>query len=133
LIDDDLPVEALPTVWNDAMKRHLGIVPATDTEGVLQDIHWSGGSFGYFPTYVLGNLYAAQWLRQIEVEQPTLWEEMALGNLQPLRKWLHDKIHQMGRRYSPGELILRLTGEPLNPDYFIQSLKAKLAGVYRLD
>jgi carboxypeptidase Taq len=98
---------------------------------VLQDIHWAHGAFGYFPTYTLGNLYAAQFWQQAQRdinELPTLIEA---GRLEPLAGWLRDRIHRWGRTYSSEELLVRVTGEGLNPDHFVDYLATKYAAVYR--
>lgn len=132
LIEADLPVEALPQAWNEKMREYLGIVPDTDANGVLQDIHWSGGAIGYFPTYTLGNLYAVQFLNQAKKDLPDLTGSIEEGNLLPLKGWLNEKIHRWGRTYSSGELVRRVTGEPLNPRYFIEHVKEKFSEIYQL-
>ncbi len=132
LIEENLPVEALPSLWNEKMRQYLGITPDSDADGVLQDIHWSGGAFGYFPTYTLGNLCGVQFLNQAKKERPDLEEEIAKGNFLPLKKWLNEKVHRWGRRYSSDDLIRRVTGESLNPDYFVRYLKEKFSPIYRL-
>lgn len=132
LIEENLPVEALPEVWNEKMEKSLGIRPASDAEGVLQDIHWSGGAIGYFPTYTLGNLYAVQFLNQAKKEIPDLNGLIENGNLLPLKVWLNEKVHRWGRRYSSEELVRRATGEGLNPRYFIDHVKEKFGEIYRL-
>lgn len=132
LIEENLPVEELPSLWNEKMRQYLGVVPDSDAHGVLQDIHWSGGAIGYFPTYTLGNLYSVQFLNQAKKEMPGLEGEIAKGNLLPLKKWLNEKIHRWGKQYPTDELVRRVTGEPLNPTYFIQYLKEKFGSIYRL-
>ncbi len=132
LIEEDLPIESLPSLWNEKMKQYLGVVPKNDATGVLQDIHWSGGAIGYFPTYTLGNLYAVQFFKQAEKEIPDLEGEIGRGNLLPLKRWLNEKIHRWGRRYSSETLARRITGEPLNPSYFVEHLKEKFGEIYRL-
>lgn len=125
------PVD-LPEAWNQAMRDGLGILPKDDREGVLQDIHWAHGAFGYFPTYTLGNLYAAQFWRQAQrdiAELPTLIES---GHLTPLREWLRDRIHRWGRQYDSDTLLRRITGEPLNPEYFAAYLEEKFGAIYDL-
>ncbi|WDT76290.1 MAG: hypothetical protein MPW16_03550 [Candidatus Manganitrophus sp.] len=132
LIEENLPVEELPSLWNEKMRQYLGVVPDSDAHGVLQDIHWSGGAIGYFPTYTLGNLYSVQFLNQATKEMPGLEGEIAKGNLLPLKKWLNEKIHRWGKQYPTDELVRRVTGESLNPVYFIQYLKEKFGSIYRL-
>jgi carboxypeptidase Taq len=132
LIEESLPIEALPQMWNEKMQEYLGIVPPSDAEGVLQDIHWSGGALGYFPTYTLGNLYAVQFLNQAKKELPDLTASIENGKLLPLKRWLNDKIHRWGRTYPTAELVRRVTGEELNPRYFIEYLQGKFKEIYRL-
>lgn len=132
LIEENLPIEALPSLWNEKMRRYLGVVPDSDAHGVLQDIHWSGGAIGYFPTYTLGNLYSVQFLNQAKKEMSGLEGEIAKGNLLPLKKWLNEKIHRWGRQYPTDDLVRRVTGEALNPAYFVQYLKEKFGPIYRL-
>jgi len=131
LIAGTLQPRDLPEAWNEAMRTTLGVVPAHDGEGVLQDIHWAHGAFGYFPTYTLGNLYAAQFWQQAQRdlnELPTLVEG---GRLGPLCGWLRDRIHRWGRTHSSEEVLVRVTGERLNPDYFVNYLEEKYRTVYR--
>jgi len=130
LIEGDLDVDALPGVWKEKMKEYLGVVPESDADGVLQDVHWSGGAMGYFPTYTLGNLYAAQIFRQAKKEIPELNAQFEKGNLLPLKKWLNKKIHRWGRQYQSEDLIRRITGETLNPLYFIEELNEKFGDIY---
>ncbi len=130
LIDEELPVSALPTLFREKMKAALGIVPDSDAEGVLQDVHWAHGAVGYFPSYILGNLYAAQLLRQAERSLPTLHASIQSGELLPLTRWLNENVHRHGRRYPSDILIQRITGEPLNPAYFVSYLEEKLGAIY---
>ncbi len=132
LIEGQLQVADLPSVWGEKMKSTLGITPDSDVTGVLQDVHWSCGSFGYFPTYTLGNLYAAQFLKKAEQEIPSLISAIEQGNLLPLKSWLNEKIHRWGRRFTSTELLIRVTGEPLNPDYFVEYLDKKYTEIYNL-
>lgn len=131
LISGTLLPRDLPGAWNAAMQTTLGVSPSHDGEGVLQDIHWAHGAFGYFPTYTLGNLYAAQFWQQVNRDindLPTLIEG---GRFEPLVGWLRDRIHRWGRTYSSEELLVRTTGEGLNPEYLVDYLEAKYATVYR--
>ncbi len=130
LIEGDLDVAELPGLWKEKMREYLSIVPESDSEGVLQDVHWSGGAIGYFPTYTLGNLYAAQIFRQAKMEIPELSPQIEKGDLLPLKEWLNKKIHRWGRQYRSGDLIRRITGEPLNPRYFIEALNEKFGEIY---
>jgi carboxypeptidase Taq len=131
LIAGSLLPRDLPEAWNTAMRATLGVSPSHDSEGVLQDIHWAHGAFGYFPTYTLGNLYAAQFWQQAQRDindLPTLIEG---ARLEPLVGWLRDRIHRWGRTYSSDELLVRVTGEGLNPDHFVDYLEGKYATVYQ--
>lgn len=132
LFDDTLSVDDLPGIWNESMQKYLGITPPTDTLGVLQDSHWSGGAFGYFPSYTLGALYACQFYQKLVQEQSDTEQNIALGNFKPIKQWLNEKIHCHGKLYSPQELIKNVTGAHLNPDYFITYLKTKYSEIYQL-
>ena len=132
LFTDEYAPGDLPAVWNEKMKAFLGIEPPDDKDGVLQDIHWSHGSFGYFPTYTLGNLYAAQFYRAAEGDMPDLTDQIARGELLPLRDWLRDNIHLPGMTYRAGELVEHVTGEPLTADCFLSYVRAKYASLYSL-
>ena len=131
LIEGRIRVEDLPTVWNAKMKEYLGLIPPTDSAGVLQDVHWSFGAFGYFPTYTLGNLYAAILFRQARQDFPDLEQAIGQGNLLPLKGWLNDHIHDWGRTYPATELIQNVTGQPLSPDPFINDLEEKFGKLYQ--
>ena len=132
LFTDDYAAGDLSAVWNEKMKAFLGIEPPDDRDGVLQDIHWSHGSFGYFPTYTLGNLYAAQFYRAAELEIPDLTGQIARGELLPLRDWLRNRIHRPGMTYRAGELVQHVTGEALTADYFLAYIQDKYSTLYSL-
>ena len=132
LVNKRIEVQDLPELWNTAMKNYLGIVPPDDAQGVLQDVHWSAGMIGYFPSYMLGNLYAAQIFDTAKRELPGLEEQIARGELLPLRDWLREKIHRHGRIYEPEELLKRVTGEGPNPEHFLNYIHMKFSEVYRL-
>ncbi|MBI4456319.1 MAG: carboxypeptidase M32 [Acidobacteria bacterium] len=125
IFEDQIFARDLGTAWNEKMKQYLNTVPSQAAEGVLQDVHWASGLVGYFPTYVLGNLYAAQFYRQANIEISDLKENIRKGVLSPLRAWLREKIHRHGRRYSASGLVERVTGEPPTADHFIDYLKGK--------
>ena len=133
LFDGSMAVDDLPKIWNDKMLNYLGVQPPTDTLGVLQDVHWSGGAFGYFPSYTLGAMYACQFYRTMIREIPDTEKHIAEGNFLPIKTWLNEKIHSQGRLFTPQELVLRVTGEPLNPDHFVDYLKTKYRAIYQLD
>ena len=132
LIDGTLAVADVPAAWADGMERLLGIRPPDDARGCLQDVHWSGGSFGYFPTYTLGNLYAAQFFAKAQTELGDLAEQFRRGEYLPLKEWLNRTIHRKGQRYRAPDLVAAVTGEPLNPRYLLQHLTEKLGALYGL-
>jgi carboxypeptidase Taq len=125
LIEGTIKVADLPEVWKAKMKQYLGVDVPDDARGVLQDVHWSHGTIGYFPTYTLGNIYAAQLFNKAKQDIPNLEAGFAKGEFAPLLKWLRKNIHQEGSRYYPEELIKKVTGEGLNSTYLIDYLKAK--------
>ncbi|MBI3342097.1 carboxypeptidase M32 [Candidatus Curtissbacteria bacterium] len=129
LINNKLKPKDLPEAWRAKMKKYLGVVPQTDRDGVLQDMHWAGGSFGYFPAYALGNLYASQFLhymkKEIDVDG-----ELEKGHLGSVLYWLNENVHKHGSRYWPDELVKVATGESLNPKYFLNYLSEKFTGIY---
>lgn len=122
----------VPAAWNEGMKRTLGITPPNDRQGCLQDIHWSMGAFGYFPTYALGNLYGAQFFRQAQSDIPDLFERIAQNDHQPLLDWLRTHIHCHGRRYRAGELVELVTGQPLSVKPFMSYVTEKFSQIYSL-
>lgn len=132
LINGKIAVNNLPAVWREAMERYLEVVPEDDARGVLQDVHWAGAMFGYFPSYMLGNLYGAQMFAQVNKEVPDLTERIASGDLAGLVSWLREKVHRFGRIYEPKVLIRNITGEDLNASYFVDYITAKYGHVYSL-
>lgn len=131
LIAGDLPVKDLPDAWRGKMKALLGIEPDTDAQGVLQDVHWSMGAFGYFPTYALGNLYAAQFLQVLEREIPDMWDQVSAGNTAPILAWLRERIHRYGKVKTAAELVREITGGPMAPQAFLDYLRGKYEAIYR--
>jgi len=132
LINGTIQVADLPRIWNEKMEEYLGVVPPTDTLGVLQDVHWAGGSFGYFPTYSLGNVYAAQFAHVMQQEINGYEELIEKGDFAPIREWLKDKIHQYGKMKSPRELVAAITGEGTNATYLMDYLVKKYTAIYKL-
>jgi carboxypeptidase Taq len=132
LLSGDLPVGDVPDAWNQAMRRLLGLTPPGDADGCLQDIHWSAGLFGYFPTYTLGNLYAAQLFARAREELGDLDAAFARGDFAGLLDWLRSRIHRQGRRYRPAQLIEHATGAPPDPRPLIDALRTKYGALYRL-
>lgn len=132
LFNEGLPVSELPKVWNEKYQTYLGLTPPDDGVGVLQDVHWSGGLFGYFPSYALGNMYAAQIAGTLRKEMPELDALVEAGNFQPIKEWLTDKIYKYGKSRKPAEIIKAVTGEDLNPDYLADYLEQKFKSIYGL-
>ncbi|ULA63758.1 MAG: Thermostable carboxypeptidase 1 [Nitrospira sp.] len=132
LIEGRTQPDDLPGIWNQKMQDYLGITPKTDAEGVLQDVHWSFGAFGYFPTYTLGNLYSVQFFEQAKLEIPNLDDEIAAGQLLGLRRWLEQKIHRWGRMFTPDHLAQRVTGKSIDPEPFLTYLERKYSELYHV-
>jgi carboxypeptidase Taq len=130
LFSGELKPAELPQVWRQKMKEILGVEPQTDAEGVLQDVHWSMGSFGYFPSYALGNLYGLQFWQKLKADLPEAEEYIARGNFTPIRAWLSDTIYIWGRRLDPPELLKKVTGAALSAEPFLNYIEDKYAGVY---
>ena len=130
LLTGDLPVADLPSAWNAKYAELLGVTPSTDAQGCLQDVHWSAGLFGYFPTYTLGNLYAAQLFSRARVELDGLDEAFGRGDFSTLLAWLRDKIHRHGRRYAPTDLIERAVGASVDHRPLMDSLRHKYGVLY---
>jgi carboxypeptidase Taq len=122
----------LPEVWNKKYSEALGITPANDSEGVLQDVHWSGGAFGYFPSYSLGNMYGAQMMDVARRKLPNLDEQIAAGQLLTLKEWLTEQVYQYGKLLQPAEIIERISGQPLQSSYLCDYLENKYREIYRL-
>jgi carboxypeptidase Taq len=125
LIEGKLKVAQLPEAWNAKMKQYLGLNVPDAAHGVLQDVHWSYGSIGYFPTYSLGNIYAAQLFNKANQDIPRLPENFSKGQFKPFLLWLRKNVHQYGGRYYPEDLINKVTGEGLNSKYLVSYLKNK--------
>jgi carboxypeptidase Taq len=132
LINRRLKVADLPEAWNEKVKTYLGLDVPDDSQGVLQDIHWSHGSFGYFPTYSLGSFYAAQLMDSAITALPNLESEIKNGDFTQLKSWLNREIHAHGRLYSAEELCKRVSGKPLDVQHFIRYAKAKYSKVYNI-
>jgi len=130
LIEGSLKIKDLPDVWNQKMQDYLGITPPKDSEGCLQDIHWAFGHVGYFPTYVLGNLYASQFFSVFEKTYPDWQSRVAKGDLDFIRQWLRSNIHQYGRQFTPEELVQRISGKPLDESAYVDYLQKKYKEIY---
>ena len=132
LIEGRLAIADLPEAWNAKMRDYLGVEVPDDAHGVLQDVHWSAGLIGYFPTYALGNLIAGQLWERVHRDLPDLAEELAAGNLQTLREWLREHVHRHGAKFESAQLLERVVGSGIEVAPFVSYLKAKLSAVYGL-
>ncbi len=130
LLEKTIPVADLPAYWKEQYQRYLGVTPPDDKRGVLQDVHWSHGSFGYFPTYSLGSFYAAQFFAQALKENPALPGEIEGRQFNNLLQWLRNNVHQYGRRYRSEELCKKITGQGLDLSAFLHYAEKKYAGIY---
>lgn len=131
IFEQDADVKELPSIWNKLYKDYLGIDVPTDTEGILQDIHWAGGSFGYFPTYALGSAYAAQLYHQMQKEIDV---DLAFGadNLEIVNNWLKEKVHKYAGSKTPKEILKDVTNEEFNPNYYVEYLIKKYSKIYNV-
>ena len=128
LIEGAVALEELPEIWNERMKEFLGVDVPSNADGVLQDVHWSGGGFGYFPTYALGNVISLQLWNVVRRALPDLDAQLAAGELLPLSDWLRDNLYSLGRKLTPTETIERLTGSPeIDPEPYLAYLRDKAA------
>lgn len=130
LINGEIKAEDLPHEWNEGFSKLFGMTPPNDRLGCLQDVHWAQGAFGYFPTYTLGNLYAAQMMDKVSQEIPDLENNFRTGVFEPLRNWLNKNVHVHGGRYLSARLCEVVTGRPLSPLPFLRYLEKKYSGVY---
>ncbi|PYZ95212.1 carboxypeptidase M32 [Salipaludibacillus keqinensis] len=133
LINGELEVQDLPQAWNDKMEEMLGVRPSHDGEGVLQDVHWPSGAFGYFPSYALGYVYAAQLKQAMLRDLPNYDSLLQQGELAPIKEWFTEHVHQFGKSKKPLDILHDSTGEGVNPNHLISYLRDKYRKVYRLD
>ena len=133
LVDGSLSVADLPAAWNERFKQSFGVEVPDDAQGVLQDVHWSMGAVGYFPTYALGNLIAGQLWEKVSSDIPDLEERIGRGELTPLREWLRENVHRHGAKFTATELLQRVLGAPIEVGPFVRYLKAKLGEAYELE
>ncbi|MBN2693699.1 carboxypeptidase M32 [bacterium] len=124
-------VEDLPELWNKKMEEYLGVTPENDSVGVLQDVHWGSGLFGYFPSYALGNAYASQFFNTMNKEF-SVFDELEKGDFTKIKEWLKKHIHQFGKTKKPEEILIEATGEGLNPNHFAEYLEKKFTSLYNL-
>lgn len=132
IFGDQLQISDLPDAWREKMRDYLGVVPQNDSLGVLQDVHWAAGLFGYFPSYALGNLYAAQFYYTIREVLPAFDDRLRQGDLLTIREWLQDQIHQYGSLLEPAQVVQNVTGEPLSGQYLVRYLNEKFRPIYGL-
>jgi carboxypeptidase Taq len=133
LIEGRVTVEELPEAWNALTREYLGLDVPDDAHGVLQDVHWSGGAIGYFPTYALGNLIAGQLWERAHADIPDLYDQIAAAELHGLREWLREHVHRHGAKFTMPELLDRVVGAPIAVAPFVTYLKRKLSHVYGLE
>ena len=131
LFNDEIEVDNLPEIWNKAIKDNLGIDVPNDSKGVLQDIHWAGGSFGYFPTYALGSAYAAQIYYSL-IKDINIEKALKSKSTKEINEWLKEKIHRFGNSKYPYEILRYATNEDFNPNYYIKYLIEKYSKIYNL-
>jgi carboxypeptidase Taq len=132
MLEGKVAVKDLPDLWNTKMQDYLGVTPPNDAKGVLQDIHWSGGMIGYFPTYALGNLISVQLWEKINQDIPDLEEQIRQGRFESLLDWLRAKIHRHGAKFEPQELVHRVTGSRIDPEPYMRYLTKKYSEIYHL-
>jgi len=130
LIQGSLDPAKLPEAWREKMKELLGVQPETYAQGVLQDVHWSMGAFGYFPSYALGNIYGLQFWEKLVSEIPDAEQQIARGNFTPIHNWLKETIYVWGRRKDPSDLLKTVTGKSLSAEPFLDYVESKYSGVY---
>ncbi len=132
LVERHIEARDVPALWKEKMKAYLGLDVPDDAHGCLQDIHWSHGSMGYFPTYALGNLYAAQLFEKVREDIPDLWSHVASGDFAPLLDWLREQVHRIGRRKRAVEIVRDATGREPDPQAFLRYLEHKFGGLQAL-
>ena len=132
MFSGDVKVAELPGLWNEMYRKYLGVEVPDDRRGILQDSHWSGGAFGYFPSYALGSAYGVQMLTAMEKDVPDLWQRIEKGDLSPATAWLKEKIHRFGRVLTPAQLLENSIGGPFDPTCYTDYLTRKFTDLYRL-
>jgi carboxypeptidase Taq len=132
LMEGKLAVKDLPEAWNTRVREYLGLTPPNNAQGVLQDVHWSGGLIGYFSTYALGNLISVQLWERLLADLPNLPEQIRKGEFGELREWLRQQVHRHGAKFTPQELIQRITGSKIDPAAYLRYLQNKYSDIYGL-
>ena len=128
----NLAVDDLPEAWNEKVKSYFGLDVPDDAKGCLQDIHWSDASFGYFPTYSLGNIYNAMFVEKMEQDLPEMWEDVSRGRFEAILTWLREKIHRHGSVYHAPDLVEQVSGKPLSCEALVRYLESKYGEIYGL-
>jgi carboxypeptidase Taq len=131
LVNRRITVSQARDAWNDKMQSYLGLRPGSDADGILQDIHWSIGSIGYFPSYLIGNLVAVQLFNRANRDMPALEEDISSGNFKPLLNWLRNNVHKHGKKFTLNELVTRITGSPLSSAPYLSYIKTKFTDIYK--
>lgn len=132
LLNDRIEIKDLPEIWNYKMKEYIGYEPKNNAEGILQDVHWSHGSFGYFPSYMIGNLIASQLHNQLIKDIGNFDELLIQGDIEPILDWMRNNIHIKGKKQEPQELVKEITGDNINSKYFMDYLKEKYSKIYNI-
>jgi carboxypeptidase Taq len=132
MVDGSIRIKDLPEIWNTKFKEYLGITPPNDAQGVLQDIHWSYGSIGYFSTYALGNIVSAQLWEKIKKDIKNLDNQIRKGKFEKLREWLRVNIHQYGHKYDPQDIVQKVTGSKIDSAAYVRYLTKKYSEIYDL-
>ena len=130
VLSEKLAIKDMPEAWNAKYEQYLGIRPSTDSEGCLQDVHWSMGSIGYFPTYSMGNILSYQIWNALSRDVKDPFDKIANGDFAPILEWLQENMYSKGKKYTPKELVQRMTGESINPKYYLEGLEAKYREIY---
>ncbi|HTE19320.1 MAG TPA: carboxypeptidase M32, partial [Armatimonadota bacterium] len=130
LLEGRLSVADAPEAWNEKMREFLGLTPPTHSDGILQDVHWSIGIMGYFPTYSLGNILSVQLYERAVADVPSIPGDTERGEFAPLLGWLRENVHRHGRKYLPADLVQRVTGSPLTSEPYVRYLKTKFGEIY---
>jgi carboxypeptidase Taq len=132
LLESRLSVADVPAAWRAKMREYVGVEPPDDGRGPLQDVHWSGVAFAVFPSYTLGNVIGAQLMRKARADLPALDADVERGNFADLLFWLQEKVYRHGRKFTPGELLERVTGETLSAQPWIEYARAKFGEIYEI-
>ena len=132
LMEGSLKAKDAPEAWNAKFKDYLGVVPPDNAQGILQDVHWSFGGFGYFPTYALGNLVSAQLWERMEQDIPDVEAQVEKANFAVILNWLRENVHIYGAKYEPQELVQKITGSKITPEPYMRYLDKKFKDIYSL-